>query len=65
MFQVIEEEPVEVVQYRYVETEEEVPVYKYKPVFDVEVDIPPPLIVPVPVKPVCAMPAERVASLFI
>lgn len=49
--EVIEEEPVEVVQYRYVEKEEEVPVYKYKPVFDVEVDIPPPLIVPVPVKP--------------
>lgn len=49
--QVIEEEPVDVVQYKYVEVEEEVPVYKYKPVFDVEVDIPPPLIVPVPVQP--------------
>lgn len=48
----MQEEPVEVVQYRYVEKEEEVPIYRYKPVFDVQVDIPPPLIVPVPVAPV-------------
>jgi len=48
---IVEEEFVECVEYKYVEKEEEVPIYKYKPVFDVEVDIPPPLIVPVPVKP--------------
>lgn len=47
---IIEEEPVEVVEYKYVEQEKEVPIYKYKPVFNVEVDIPRPLVVPVPVR---------------
>lgn len=50
--QVVKEEYFEVVQYRYVEKEEVVPIYRYKPVFDVQVDIPPPLLVPVPVEPV-------------
>eukprot|EP01069_Polyplicarium_translucidae_P002172 Polyplicarium_translucidae@DN1942_c0_g1_i1.p1 len=48
---VYEEEPYEEIEYEYVEQEEEVPVYKYKPVFDVEVDLPPPLLVPVHVEP--------------
>lgn len=50
--QVIEEEGMEVMNYKYVKQEEEVPVYKYRPVFDVEVSIPPPVVVPVPVAPV-------------
>lgn len=49
--EVVEEEPVETIEYQYVQEEEEVPVYKYKPVLDVQVDIPPPLLVPIPTKP--------------
>eukprot|EP01054_Gregarina_sp_Poly1_P001085 Gregarina_sp_Poly_1__1084@NODE_1265_length_4568_cov_50_983337_g860_i0_p2_GENE_NODE_1265_length_4568_cov_50_983337_g860_i0NODE_1265_length_4568_cov_50_983337_g860_i0_p2_ORF_typecomplete_len374_score51_20IMCp/PF12314_8/0_00062IMCp/PF12314_8/2_4e05IMCp/PF12314_8/3_3IMCp/PF12314_8/3_6IMCp/PF12314_8/6_3e03_NODE_1265_length_4568_cov_50_983337_g860_i028353956 len=50
--EVVEEQGVEVIQYKYVRKEEEVPVYKYRPVFDVDVSIPPPVIVPIPVAPV-------------
>lgn len=49
--EVVEEQGVEVVQYKYVRKEEEVPVYKYRPVFDVDVSIPPPVIVPILVAP--------------
>jgi len=45
------EEEYEIYDYRYVPIEEEVPVYRYKPVIDIEVDIPPPLVVPVPMAP--------------
>jgi len=49
--EVHEEEPVERIEYKYVEKEQEVAIFKYKPVFDVEVDIPPPLVVPIPIQP--------------
>lgn len=49
--EVIQEVPYEVLEYAYKEVEEEVPVLTYKPVIDVEIDIPPPLVVPVPMPP--------------
>ncbi|EZG57174.1 putative Pfs77 [Gregarina niphandrodes] len=49
--EVVEDEGVEIVSYQYVKKEEVVPVYKYRPVFDVEVAIPPPVVVPIPVAP--------------
>eukprot|EP01071_Lankesteria_metandrocarpae_P000604 Lankesteria_metandrocarpae@DN10827_c0_g1_i1.p1 len=49
--EVIEEDFEEIIEYAYVEKQHEVPIYKYRPVFDVEIDIPAPLIVPIPVKP--------------
>eukprot|EP00923_Selenidium_pygospionis_P000072 GHVN01000151.1.p1 GENE.GHVN01000151.1~~GHVN01000151.1.p1 ORF type:complete len:309 (-),score=36.96 GHVN01000151.1:99-908(-) len=50
--EVYEDDPIDEVEYKYMERVQEVPIIKYRPVLDVEVDIPPPLIVPVPVKPV-------------
>ena len=49
--EVIQEVAYEVLEYAYKEIEEEVPVLTYKPVIDVEIDIPPPLVVPVPMPP--------------
>ncbi|KAF8820819.1 alveolin domain containing intermediate filament IMC13 [Cardiosporidium cionae] len=40
------EKPVEVVKYQWKEQFEDVPVYKYIPKFDVELECPPPLILP-------------------
>eukprot|EP00915_Cephaloidophora_sp_WS-2016_P008174 GHVH01011307.1.p1 GENE.GHVH01011307.1~~GHVH01011307.1.p1 ORF type:complete len:139 (+),score=22.28 GHVH01011307.1:459-875(+) len=49
--EVYDEEIFEIYDYQYVPIEEEVPVYRYKPVIDIEVDIPAPLVVPVPMQP--------------